>query len=383
MRVQCTLLGLLMVWSLLGCGNDGPPAAEIDGRTQASWEQQLESTLPDEQAAAIAALARFESPPLEKIAAFLDKHGRTVKLAAIQALGTVGPPAAVYARKLAPLMEDEAPGTSAANARDFRNAAMLALQKMGKDAFKPFAHMLVSEEPRYRLRAVFTLSAFAADLPDGTNTLLPLLTDDDANVRREAARALGLAGKGDNRASEALLTALHDRDARVVAAAAVALGGIGGRSDREGQALAELLFAHQSEVRAAAVYGLGLMGVEASPYLGRVEDLMTHDGKRDIRVQAARTHFRISGSAEKALPALEEALQGDDPRTCREAARALGEMGAAGGPAAAELEKAAERFGSERALQEVVREALAAVRGEGSAPAPEAAGNEPLGEEGG
>lgn len=361
-RTLTGVLALLALVALTACGDDGPPAKRVDGKTQAAWTEQLRSALPKEQAAAIEALARFDPPPLERLAAFLDKQGRTVRLAAIRAVGTIGPPAAKYAQKLAPLLEDDPPeGDAARNARELRNAAMLALQKMGKAAFKPIAHMLVSEDPRHRLRAVFTVSAFADELANGTQTLLPLLDDDDPNVRRETARALGKTGKGDTRASDALMGALKDGDSRVIAAAAVALGGLGGRSDHEGRALADLLFAHQTGVRSAAVYGLGLMGEEASPYLERIEDLMSHDGKRAVRVQAARAHFRIQGDATKALPTLQEAVKGEDPRTCREAARALGEIGPAARSAAPDLRSAAERFDSDPGLQRVVKEALEAL----------------------
>lgn len=364
MIVRTVALAALVLGVLAACGDSGPPPQRVAGKTQKAWLKQLESSLPKEQAAAIEALAQFDSPPLETIAGLLDKRGRTVRLSAIRALGTIGPAAAEHAKRLAPLLEDDPKGDAARNARDFRNAAIVSLQKMGKGAFKPIAHLLVSEDPRHRLRAVFTLSAYAADLEHGTQTLLPLLEDQDVNVRREAARALGLAGKGDTRASEALLAVLADSEPRVVAAAAIALGGIGGRSDHEGQALADLLFKHQGEVRASAAYGLGLMGEEASPYLARLEDLMEHDGKRSVRVQAARAHFRIEGDATKVLPTLQAAVGGRDAGTCREAARALGEIGPAAAGAVADLEQAAERFASQQGVVRRIQEALTAIQGD-------------------
>jgi len=239
---------------------------------------------------------------------------------------------------------------------------MIALGKMGKEAFKPIAHLLVSEDPRLRLRATFTMRPFVADLKDGTNTLLPLLEDDDPNVRREAVRGIAIAGKGDPRASTALLASLKDDDLRVVSAAAIALGGIGGRSDVEGKALADLLFSHQSALRASAVYGLGLMGEEAAPYVERIEDLMQHDGKLDVRIQAARAHFRIQGNA-PCLPPLQEALRSGDARACREAARALREMGTAAQAALADLRAAAKRHASETGLSRTLEAAIAAAEG--------------------
>jgi len=342
------------------CGGKGPAAPKIDGKTRSAWMKDLHSTLAPRQAAAVAALAQFDGPPLEEIAALLDRHGLRVRLAATQALGVIGPAAAKYAGKLAPLLETEGKGRDRETVRTLRGAAMIALGRMGKAAFKPIAHMLVSEDPRHRLRAVFTMRKFVTDLEDGTNTLLPLLRDDDANVRREAVRSIAVVGKDDPRASEALLALLKDDDLRVVAAAAIALGGIGGRSDHEGKALAKLLFSHQSALRSAAVYGLGLMGEEASPFIERVNDLLQNDGKLDVRIQAARAHYRIQGDAAASLPPLQEAIRGEDGRACREAARALREMGPAARPALVDLRAAAKRHAGNEGLAGALAAAIAA-----------------------
>ncbi len=364
-RLLPAALLLALVPLLVACGDDGPAAPKQDGKTMAAWKQQLKSTLPKEQGAAITALAKFAQPPLEALAPFLERRGRTVRLAAIHAMGAIGPAAAGYAGKLAPLLEKDPDGVDPNTARVMRDAAMHALGKMGKEAFKPIAHLLVSEDPRHRLRAVFTIRPFVKDLEDGTNTLLPLLEDEDANVRREAVKSLGVAGVGDPRASAALLGILKDSDTRVVGAAAVALGGIGGRSDREGQALADLLFNHQSSIRSSAAYGLGLMGEEASPYIGRIEDLMRNDGKLDVRVQAARAHFRIRGDADAAMAPLREAVRGEHGPTCREAARALREMGPEAKAALPDLAEAAKRFAADAGMKQALDEAIADIRSDG------------------
>ena len=135
------------------------------------------------------------------------------------------------------------------------------------------------------------------------------------------------------RAAEALLVALADDNAEVVRYAALAVGGIGGRSDREGQALADLLFAHQTGVRAAAAYGLGQMGEEASPYTDRLLDLLKNDSKRVVRIQAARAHWLVSGDAGPGLEELHKGIQCDDPGLCRDALKALAALGPAAEPA--------------------------------------------------
>ena len=82
-----------------------------------------------------------------------------------------------------------------------------------------------------------------------------------------------------------------------------------------------------------------------------------------MRVQAARAHFRIQGNAAKVLPTLEAAVSGKDAGLCREAARALGEMGTAAAGALPQLEQAAERFAAQEGVASHIREAITTIQG--------------------
>jgi HEAT repeat protein len=330
----CLLHALLACCLLLatGCGKT-VPAETVDGKTREIWERDLDGFSPSDKARALGALARFGKPPLETIAAHLDDEARLVRLAAIRALGVIGPAAAGYAKKLVPYLDENPTGLDARAAKVFRDAAMETLGRLGPAAFPTFSHLLVSDKAAHRARAVYTMRAFVTKLKDGVNTVLPLMQDKDATVRREAAKTLGAAGHGDPRASKALRKALEDEEPEVQAAAAVALGSIGGSSDVEGKALADMLYAHRADVRASAAYGLGLMGIEASPYVKGVRDLMRNDNHVLVRIQAARALYRITGKADDALPQLEKDLQTSDVGLCRDTLRAIGEMGPAAAPA--------------------------------------------------
>jgi len=329
-RTLLTLLASAVLGALLGaCGGDAQPPApkEIDGQTRAAWETALAGKVPAEQALALVALAKFEDPPWELFAARMEDPDAEVRAAAIRAIGAQGPEAVKWAPDLAGYLEEDPEGFDPQACRRIRHAAMFTLGKIGPAAFPSMAHLLASRDALQRARVAFTIRPFIADLADGTKVLLPLIDDKSWHVRREAVLGLAVAGKGDERAMEALMKALQDENAEVVRHAAIAIGGIGGRSDREGQALADLLFAHQTGVRAAAAYGLGLMGEEASPYSDRLLDLLKNDSKRVVRIQAARAHWHISGDAEAVLDELQKDIQCDDPGLCRDALRALADLG--------------------------------------------------------
>jgi len=83
--------------------------------------------------------------------------------------------------------------------------------------------LLSDEEARVRRRAA--LAVGRVKLPEGVDPLLPLLRDSDPEVRQMAAFALGLIG--DRRARDPLVLALDDMAPMVQASAAEALGLLG------------------------------------------------------------------------------------------------------------------------------------------------------------
>lgn len=330
-----TVVIVILVCLLLGCG-EAPPAVMVQGKTEAQWKLQAEDLSPSTKAEALEALGKFETPDVALIAKHMTESQGSVRLAAIRGLGHAGPAALPHAEALVAIVEAEVKdGPRAKTAKATRNAAMETLGAIGPEAFKSFSHMLVSESPRLRASAVFAMRPFVKELKDGINTVLPLVEDEHAVVRREAVKTLGAAAEGsrDPRACEALGKGINDPDAGVADAAALALGSVGGSADREGKALAELLYNHRTSTRASAAFALGLMGAEASPYTEQLVECLQSDARRVVRIQAARAHYRITGDASLALEQLEKDLQCSDTGLCRDAIRAIAEMGADGAPA--------------------------------------------------
>ena len=84
---------------------------------------------------------------------------------------------------------------------------------------------LHSPDPDVRWQAANALARIREGIQPATSHLLPLLDDNNALVRANAARALGVAKA--TQATDALIKRLADADARVVASAINALGAVG------------------------------------------------------------------------------------------------------------------------------------------------------------
>lgn len=149
-----------------------------------------------------------------------------------------------------------------------------------------------------------------------TDRLIRQLKHEDANVRAEAAEALGV--RKDPQAVEPLLAALKDKDPEVRRRAAGALREIG-----DPQAVEPLLAALKDEdagVRwEAAVAQWEIKDPRAvEPLLAALKD-----EEEDVRIEAKRALVNMGAPAVEALLA---ALKDKDWRVRRGAARALGEI---------------------------------------------------------
>ncbi len=105
----------------------------------------------------------------------------------------------------------------------YRNAAILALRRIGPVAFPALVRELQSSEVLKRRAAAAGLVGSAS--PKVTEPLIASLQDPDREVRASAALALGW--RGNVVAVAPLVAALSDDDWRVVDAAVEALGALG------------------------------------------------------------------------------------------------------------------------------------------------------------
>jgi HEAT repeat protein len=211
------------------------------------------------------------------------------RLAAVTTLGLLRYPGAV----------DPILATCTETEKAYRDAAILALHRIGRPAFAALTRTLAS--PNLLLRRAAALALVRSNAPDLNGVLSAALRDPDEEVRAAAAEALGFPGN--LAAIGPLLAALSDPQWRVVD---------------------------------AAVYGLGsLGGVAVRPLL----DVVSGPGPNTtVRYQISRA---LAVMGRSAVPALETALSDPRPEVQKWAAITLGEIGDPGSVAA--LQKLAER----------------------------------------
>jgi len=142
---------------------------------------------------------------------FLEDAGLRVKAAT--ALGRIGDPRAVEATLVTLTVTDKA----------YRNAAILALRRIGRPGLSALVRELRSPSVLMRQGAAAALVGIAS--PAANGPLVEALGDTDVSVRASTARALGW--RNNLAAIEPLVSMLGDDDWRVVDAAVEGLGEVG------------------------------------------------------------------------------------------------------------------------------------------------------------
>ncbi len=148
--------------------------------------------------------------------------------------------------------------------------------------------------------------------------LIDALKDRHVIVRRSAAYAL--SNIGDERAVPGLINALKDEDAEVRAYAARALGNRGDK--RAFPALIKALKDVNANVRRNAAKALGDRSVKSAVF-PLIEALK--DENAEVRANAAKALGDLNDK--RAVPALIEALKDEDPQVRANVSKALGDIG--------------------------------------------------------
>ncbi len=173
----------------------------------------LSSLTPEARLLAVEALGRCRATQaVAALAAIADEpHDEVLCVAAIDALAAIGDePAAEALVARLPLPAPLGPAVALALAR--RDVARERVQRLVRERLE--------EAPQVALLAALALIGTDA----GGHAVLRALADEDAEVRRVAATALGSVALAGTASTEALLAALGDEEAIVAAAAASALG---------------------------------------------------------------------------------------------------------------------------------------------------------------
>jgi HEAT repeat protein len=287
-------------------------------------------------------------------AALADDRSEDVRLAAVGALGQMGPDAAqavdqlakalsdtdsaavrtlaaIVLRDLGPAGKKAVPALAKAlrgdRDKDVRLAALAALSQMGAEGAKEWKAVADAlhdtESPAVRAAAAEVLGAFGSDAKEAVPDLGRALRDDgEKEVRLSAAAALGRMGPDAAGAVGALAGALGDKEpAAVRVAAAEVLGGLGAKATEAVPALGKALGQPEPEVRLAVARALGLIaGVERTPALaeklkdvvGDLRDALARGKEVPQRVALCDALEEVGEDAKPALPVLESLLKADN-----------------------------------------------------------------------
>lgn len=206
---------------------------------------------PSAQAVLLRALGRIGGEAArEALVPALASRMPEIRTAAAVALGEMGGLAA------AALLEQALPRLTG---REPRVSAVLALGFAGEATAVPTLSRLLAADPDHEVRAAAARALRLLGEPASRPALAAALNDPQADVRQQAAWALGALGAlGDPAAEPALVRALGDRTADVAFAAGFAL--VQARVTSAGPALVPLLADRRPRPRLAAAGALVMLG---------------------------------------------------------------------------------------------------------------------------
>jgi HEAT repeat protein len=163
-----------------------------------------------------------------------------------------------------------------------------------------------------------SVQPFANVDPSVYAALAEALRDEDRDIRRSAAYAIGILDGGS--VVRELVAALQDLDPEVRGAAATSIGKVGTAED--GKAIVVLLSDESASVRNRALQAIGVLKVrEAGPAL---REMYEANRRKDLGVRVLACLSRIGDPAQAEL--FQQLVQDPDPDTRRLAVEGLGRV---------------------------------------------------------
>ncbi len=255
----------------------------------------------------------------ELIRAFGDLEP-AVRRTAVEAVGHIRPDAEAAVGPFVRLMEDSNPAV--------RLRALHTLAEYGEAAVPALLELL--EKDRAAYWACLVLNQIGPDATDAVPALTERVSDERAEVRREAILALAEIGEAAAPAADEIAAALEDGMDRIPAT--YALGRIG-RIPPEAEArIRKNADSPDPLLRAVSVWSLARAYPEDRPLQQKAtEELVAVLESEDphTRAAAAKALGALEPDPEMAAPILEEALDDADEETVRDVLDALAGMGAA------------------------------------------------------
>ena len=283
----------------------------------------------------------------------LASRDNVVRARTAEALGDIGEAAADTAAALVEAAGDD-------NDR-VRAKAVEALGKIGEAAADVAVPRLVRalKDPDNWVSALAAeaLGEMGAGADEAIPALIRSLRHPNTQVRANTAEALGKLGSAARAAVPLLERATGDEDGGVRVGAILALGAIGRPTPESVRLVRAALADPDPQARVAAAEAFGAWG-EADE--GTRADLLglLEDANDEVKARAVRILPKLAGATPAVVDGLTRRLAEDDSDWVRvEAARALGQLGAAAAPAGAALLRAAQT--GEAGLREEAMRALA------------------------
>ena len=278
-------------------------------------------------AAALGRLGPAARPAAEALAPLVVDPEPTVRRAAIRAWLRIRPDPKVAVPLLSKVLADADPAV--------RTGALEMMAQLGKPAVTALTEALKHEKTAYW--ACLAMNELGPKAAEATPILADVLrTNPRAEVRREAALAIGSIGAAAAPAVPALIEALGDKEPSVATGAAFALGLIGPQAAAATPALETSAQAHDQLLRTVSVWALAKLDPQNEARKQEaVAMLAAALGSKEPRVRHAAVHglIDLNPGSKAIFPAIKKALDSADSESLEYALEALDWLGPPAVPA--------------------------------------------------
>ena len=230
---------------------------------------------------------------------------------------------------------------------EVRYAAVNSLGEIGKSAIESrtkiiegLSSAITDQEEDVRRNAAEELADVKASSPTAINALITGLQDQSRDVRLASAEALDEIGEPAKAAVPALMNALGDESNSVRRKMMSALGEMGSSARSAVPKLIELSKDKSDKTRLMAIDVLGSIGEIEGPIKNQITPVLIDaltDESDDVRREAAEELGDISATSSQAISALMRGLHDEEGEVRDEVIESLGQIGQ---PALSDLKKA-------------------------------------------
>lgn len=279
------------------------------------WIAALKSKVDSKREEAARELGFYDSTRAVDalICALRNDSNDGVRNNAIVSLGMLGPTAKKAIPLLIGILEDKAtysPFADIVRATDPNHLAARALAAIGPDAVIPLVEVAEDKNLDISIRrlAMTAVSLAEAKSRDVEVRIIPLLTDEEEDIRLDTLFALAQLAPKSTAVKRAVLGALADSSEYVRVVAAATLYEIDPKNVITVPLLVEHAEKGNERIQWRAITELGMLGSKAQAAVPVLVKFLKSDDP-DLRIAAIRALGRIGPDAKDAVPALRESLK--------------------------------------------------------------------------